>query len=49
MKWKVGLYSMSRTQKNVYIALLAAQAVVVSLIEGLVPNLLAFAPGAGVL
>ena len=39
---------MSRTQKNVYIALLAAQAVVVSLIEGLVPNLLAFAPGAKV-
>lgn len=39
---------MSRTQKNVYIALLAAQAVVISLIEGLVPNLLAFAPGAKV-
>ena len=37
---------MSRTQKNVYIALLAAQAAVISLIEGLVPNLLAFAPGA---
>ncbi len=39
---------MSRTQKNVYIALLAAQAAVISLIEGLVPNLLAFAPGAKV-
>lgn len=37
---------MSRTQKNVYIALLAAQAAVISLIESLLPNLLAFAPGA---
>lgn len=37
---------MSKTQKSVYIALLAAQATVISLIEGMLPNLLAFAPGA---
>lgn len=37
---------MSQTQKNVYIALLAAQATVISLIEGTLPNLFAFAPGA---
>ena len=37
---------MSRTQKAVYISLLAAQATVISLVEGMLPNLLAFAPGA---
>lgn len=37
---------MTQTQKNVYIALLAAQAAVISLIESLIPNFLAFAPGA---
>ena len=37
---------MSKTQRNVYIALLAAQATVISLIEGMLPNFLAFAPGA---
>lgn len=37
---------MSRTQKIVYISLLAAQATVISLVEGMLPNLLAFAPGA---
>lgn len=37
---------MSKTQKSVYIALLAAQATVISLVEGMLPNLLAFAPGA---
>ena len=37
---------MTRTQKMVYISLLAAQATVISLLEGMIPNLLAFAPGA---
>lgn len=37
---------MSHTQKNVYIALLAAQATVISVVEGMLPQLFAFAPGA---
>lgn len=37
---------MSNTQKTVYIALLAAQATVISVFEGMLPQLLAFAPGA---
>lgn len=45
-KTKDGYYFMTRTQKSVYISLLAAQATVISLLEGLIPNVLAFAPGA---
>lgn len=37
---------MTQTQKNVYIALLAAQATIISLLERVLPNLFAFAPGA---
>lgn len=37
---------MTKTQKSVYIALLAAQATVIAMLERLIPNLLAFAPGA---
>lgn len=37
---------MTRTQKYVYIALLAAQATIISLLERALPNLFAFAPGA---
>jgi len=37
---------MSRTQKNIYIALLAAQAVILSLVERSIPFPFAFAPGA---
>ena len=37
---------MTKTQKSVYIALLAAQATVIAMLERLIPNLFAFAPGA---
>lgn len=37
---------MTKTQKSVYIALLAAQATVISMLERMIPNLFAFAPGA---
>ena len=37
---------MTKTQKAVYIALLAAQATVISMLERMIPNLFAFAPGA---
>ncbi len=37
---------MQPTQKSVYIALLAAQATVIAIIESFIPNLFAFAPGA---
>lgn len=37
---------MTRTQKTVYIALLAAQATIIALLERMIPNLFAFAPGA---
>lgn len=36
----------TKTQKSVYIALLAAQATVIAMLERLIPNLFAFAPGA---
>lgn len=37
---------MTKTQKSVYIALLAAQATIIAMLERLIPNLFAFAPGA---
>lgn len=37
---------MSPTQKSVYIALLAAQATIIAILESFIPNIFAFAPGA---